>query len=300
MDINILKTFIAVCEYTGFSAAAEKLGYTQSTVSSQIRQLEKELNTVLFDRMYHKIGLTSDGIIALKYAKEILESHEQMLSEIKEPHGIKGDIRLAMSSSVSNRYFRSDFLRFRELYPDICYVVTETGTEQMFDMLKKNEVDLLFTLDNHIYDREFEICAERQEKVHFIAAADNPLVKRSEITLEEICSQPLVLTEKEMSYRKILDTVMAEKSLAVHPVLEIGNPLQICSIVRKSEMLSFLPDFISEEYVRAGKVAYLPVKDCDFSVWTQLLVHKNKWKSPALNVFIDYYRDIVGRVSAEM
>ena len=60
MDIHVLKTFIAVCEYSGFSAAAKKLGYTQSTVSSQIRQLEKELNVSLFDRFYHKIKLTSD------------------------------------------------------------------------------------------------------------------------------------------------------------------------------------------------------------------------------------------------
>lgn len=52
MDTNVLKTFVAVCEYSGFSAAAEKLGYTQSTVSSQIKQLESELNTVLFDRFY--------------------------------------------------------------------------------------------------------------------------------------------------------------------------------------------------------------------------------------------------------
>ena len=69
MDTNVLKTFIAVCEYSGFSAAAEKLGYTQSTVSSQIRQLEKELNTTLFDRFYHRIELTSDGVTALKYAR---------------------------------------------------------------------------------------------------------------------------------------------------------------------------------------------------------------------------------------
>ena len=47
MDTNVLKTFVAVCEYSGFSAAAEKLGYTQSTVSSQIKQLESELNTAL-------------------------------------------------------------------------------------------------------------------------------------------------------------------------------------------------------------------------------------------------------------
>ena len=50
MDTNVLKTFIAVCEYSGFSAAAKELGYTQSTVSSQIKQLEKELGVRLFDR----------------------------------------------------------------------------------------------------------------------------------------------------------------------------------------------------------------------------------------------------------
>ena len=83
MDIHVLKTFIAVCEYSGFSAAAKKLGYTQSTVSSQIRQLEKELNVSLFDRFYHKIKLTSDGAIVLRYARDMVESNEKMLSEIR-------------------------------------------------------------------------------------------------------------------------------------------------------------------------------------------------------------------------
>ena len=77
MDTNVLKTFISVCEYSGFSAAAKKLGYTQSTVSSQIRQLERELDTVLFDRFYHKIVLTEDGVTALKYARNILESQKK-------------------------------------------------------------------------------------------------------------------------------------------------------------------------------------------------------------------------------
>ena len=63
MDTNVLKTFIAVCEYSGFSAAAKELGYTQSTVSSQIKQLEKELDVRLFDRYYHKINLTEKGVL---------------------------------------------------------------------------------------------------------------------------------------------------------------------------------------------------------------------------------------------
>ena len=93
MDTNVLKTFVAVCEYSGFSAAADKLGYTQSTVSSQIKQLENELDTVLFDRFYHRINLTEDGLIVLQHARNILESHEKMLEELKTPEIIKGNIR---------------------------------------------------------------------------------------------------------------------------------------------------------------------------------------------------------------
>ena len=275
MDTNVLKTFVAVCEYSGFSAAAEKLGYTQSTVSSQIKQLESELNTVLFDRFYHRISLTSDGITVLQ--------HET----------IEGNIRLAMSSSVCNRFFKDDFLEFRKHFSNIHLVVVESGTEQMFDMLRKNEVDLIFTLDSHIYDSEFIICAEHEEKVHFFASVDNPLLNKENISLKELCTEDFVLTESNMSYRKLLNNELAAQSLEIHPVLEIGNPLQICSLIKNSKMISFLPDFITEDYYNPGEIKHLPVNDCDVSVWTQLLIHKNKWKSPALNAFIDFYRDVI-------
>lgn len=295
MDTNVLKTFVAVCEYSGFSAAAEKLGYTQSTVSSQIKQLENELDTVLFDRFYHKISLTSDGTIVLQHARDILESQERMMENLRTPEVVEGSIRLAMSSSVCNRFFKDDFLEFRKQFPNIHLVVLESGTEQMFDMLRKNEVDLIFTLDSHIYDSEFIICAEHEEKVHFFASVDNPLTKENEISLKEICSEDFVLTESNMSYRKLLNNELSAKSLEIRPVLEIGNPLQICSLIRNSRMISFLPDFITEDYYRSEQIKHLSVADCNISVWTQLLIHKNKWKSPALNAFIGFYRDVIGK-----
>ncbi|MDO4467387.1 MAG: LysR family transcriptional regulator [Bacillota bacterium] len=290
MDIHVLKTFVAVCELSGFSAAAHKLGFTQSTVSSQIRQLEKELNTVLFNRYYHKIELTSDGAIVLKHARDILESHEKMISEIHEMEQIEGTIRLAMSSSVCNRYFKEDFLRFKEKYPKIHLIVSESGTEQMFTMLQKNEVDLVFTLDNHIYNSEYIICAEREEDVYFISSAKN-IIPSCEI--KELGNQNFILTEKDMSYRKLLDQEFASRSIELNPVLEIGNPLQICELVKNSNFLSFLPDFIVEEYVKNKEIQRLNVKDCDIKVWTQLLVHKNKWISPALQAFIEYYSKVM-------
>ena len=89
MDTNVLKTFIAVCEYSGFSAAAKELGYTQSTVSSQIKQLEKELDVRLFDRYYHKINLTEKGVLVLQQARNILKAQAKMLDSLNSAESIE-------------------------------------------------------------------------------------------------------------------------------------------------------------------------------------------------------------------
>ena len=294
MDTNVLKTFIAVCEYSGFSAAAKELGYTQSTVSSQIKQLEKELDVRLFDRYYHKINLTEKGVLVLQQARNILNAQAKMLDSLNSAESIEGEIRLSMSSSVCSRYFKNDFLRFHHQYPEIKVEITENGTEQMFDKLRKNETDLVFTLDRHIYDSDFIICAEQEEQVHFIAAADNPVTDCS-WELSEISQNEFVLTEQAMSYRKILNETLASQSLEIRPVLEIGNPIQICELVKNSSLLSFLPDFISEKYVNDGQIKRLDVAGCPVTVWTQLLLHKNKWRSPAMNVFIEFYKGVMQR-----
>lgn len=292
MDTNVLKTFIAVCEHSGFSAAAKALGYTQSTVSTQIKQLEKELQVTLFERYYHKISLTENGILVLKQARNILNEQDKMLSSINSGKRIEGEIRLAMSSSICNRYFKKDFLCFHRKYPGIQVKITECDTKQMFDMLCKNEADMVFTLDRHIYDSDFVICAEQEEKVHFIASTDNAALKRK-WTLNELCENEFVLTERRMSYRAILNETLASKSLEIRPVLEIGNPIQICELVKNSNLLSFLPDFITEEYVRNAQIKRLTVEDSLTTVWTQLLIHKNKWCSPAIHAFTEFYKEVM-------
>ena len=157
MDLNVLRTFVAVCEYSGFSAAGERLGYTQSTVSSQIRQLEKELNVALFDRFYHRIVLTQEGSLVLRYARDVLAAQEKLMVALHHADEVTGDLHLAMSSSMCSRYFDDDFIDFQRSYPGIRLTITEAGTENMFSMLRKNEADLVFTLDTHIYEPDFVI-----------------------------------------------------------------------------------------------------------------------------------------------
>ena len=291
MDLNVLRTFVAVCEYAGFSAAGERLGYTQSTVSSQIRQLEKELGVRLFDRLYHRTELTEDGRLALSFAREVLTSHDRLHAALHRPDEVRGQVRLAMPSSVCAQYFGAAFLEFRRKYPAVRVTITEAGTTQMFDMLRKNEADLVITLDSHIYDPEFCICAEREEGVHFVAAAGNPIGASGPLTAGELLRAPFAATEKGMSYGRLLDEQLAARSMALTPVLELGNSAQLCSLVASSDLIAFLPDYVTQESVASGRLKRLTVRDVDVTVWTQLLIHKSKWRSPALAAFLTFYAD---------
>ncbi|MFQ9126409.1 MAG: hypothetical protein ACLR4Z_05960 [Butyricicoccaceae bacterium] len=65
---------------------------------------------------------------------------------------------------MCSRYFDDDFIDFQHSYPGVRLTITEAGTENMFSMLRKNEADLVFTLDTHIYEPDFEICAEKRSR----------------------------------------------------------------------------------------------------------------------------------------
>ncbi|MCQ2492670.1 MAG: LysR family transcriptional regulator [Lachnospiraceae bacterium] len=295
MDINVFKTFLAVCEYNGFSAAGEKLGYSQSTVSSQIKLLEKELDVTLFDRIRHNVTPTADGETVLRYTKQMLELYQEMGEALHSTEEIMGDIKLAVSESICARYFKDDYLAFHEKYPGINLKISQSGTGRMFDALRKNEVDIVFTLDSHIYDSEFLICGESLEQVHFVASPKHPLAKAKSLKLKEIVDQKFFLTEQNMSYQKLLNARLASESLEIHPVLEVGDPNLICTMIKESNEISFLPDFITKRYIGDGRLVYLPVEDCQISVWTQMLMHKNKWKSAAMEAFVEYYKKIIAK-----
>ena len=91
-----------------------------------------------------------------------------------------------------------------------------------------------------------------------------------------------------MSYRRLMDEKFAELSLEIRPVLEIGSAGLICSLVEQGAGVSFLPDYVTEERVRDGRLSYLPVKNFQIEIWKQLLYHRDKWVTPQLDCVLSY------------
>ena len=155
MEIKNLTTFEQVAELNSFTKAAEKLGFSQSTVSAQIRQLEEELGFQLFERINRTVALTEKGREVLKYAHQIDKLTQELKKNMQSQKKISGHVRLAMADSLCDSFLGSKFSWFREQYPDITLKIIAAGTEEMFRLMNHNEVDAIVTLDNHIYNAEY-------------------------------------------------------------------------------------------------------------------------------------------------
>ncbi|MBP3652540.1 MAG: LysR family transcriptional regulator [Clostridia bacterium] len=286
MDLRSLNTFIQVAEMNSFTRAGASLGYSQPTVSFQIKQLEKELGVQLFERVGHTVSLTDAGRHALAYAQQICRMSQEMAEGAEAPQELRGEIRLATADSLCTPLIMQAFASFRREHPKVSLHVTTAGTAELFRLLDHNEVDLVCTLDNHIYNTNYIIANEEKIGVHFVAPADHPLGARGMLSIEDLLHQPFLLTEKDMSYGRLLHEHLARYSREIQPILEIGSADLICKLVSDGLGLSFLPDYVTEAAVREGRIVRLEVCDLEINVWKQLLYHKDKWMSRPMQAAI--------------
>ena len=290
MEIKNLITFIHVAELGSFTKAAELLGYSQSTVSFQIKQLEEELECLLFERINHTITLTERGHDLISYAHQIRSLTDEFKESLATQEEITGHIHIVTPDSVCEEMLYSHYIDFHNKYPSISIKFTTADTTVMFDMLDHNEADIIITLDNHSYNKDYIIAKEEQLSMHFVASSNSKFVGKQKLTINDIINEPFVLTEYGQGYRRVFDKELAKRSLEIVPVLEIGRTDIITSIVADSNMISFLPDFVSRPLIESGELCYLDVEDLTIDIWKQLIYHKNKWISKGLKTFIDYVK----------
>ncbi len=293
MDMKNINTFIYTAELGSFTKAAELLGYSQSTVSFQIRQLEEELGTVLFERINRTVALTDRGKEILRYAHRMKQLAGEMQEMVQPKQEVRGHLRIAMSDSLCEEIAEKLFILLQQKYPEVTMKIVIAGTDEMFRLLNQNQVDFVYTLDRHIYHSDYVIVTESREAVHFVTGYQNRLSRKKQILLEDLICQPFILTEKEMSYRKLLSEYLASRSLEIQPVFEVGNTELICRMLEKNtSAVSLLPDYVTEKAAREKRLVRLDVKDFQLEIWKQLLYHRDKWISPQMQAFMNVIKEV--------
>lgn len=290
MELRNLITFIHVAELGSFTKTAEQLGYSQSTVSFQIKQLEEELGCLLFERINHTIALTDRGRELVSYAHGI----RALMDEFKESlttEELSGSIHIVTPDSICDDMINSHYIDFHKKYPLISIRFTTGDSGVMLNMLDHNEADFIITLDSRLYNKDYIIAKEQPLSMHFVASANSKFAGVKKLSVKDIINESFILTEYGQGYRRVLDRELAKMSLEITPVLEIGRTDIITEMIAQNNMISFLPDFVTDKLVNAGVLCHLDVCDIHVDIWKQLIYHKNKWMSKSLKTFIDYVKE---------
>ncbi len=291
MELRNLITFIHVAELGSFTKAAEQLGYSQSTISFQIKQLEEELGCLLFERINHTITLTERGRELVSYAHGVRALTDEFKESLTKEEQLTGHIHIVTPDSICDDMINSNYMDFHKKYPSISICFTTGDSGVMLSMLDHNEADFIITLDGHLYNKDYVIAKEELIPMHFVASANSKFAGKKNLSIKDIINEPFILTENGQGYRRVFDKELAKRSLEITPILEIGRTDMITSLVAQGDMISFLPDFVTKDLIDRGELCHLDVKDMDVEIWKQLIYHKNKWMSKSLKTFINYVKE---------
>ena len=286
MEIRQLQTFVQAAQLESFSKTAEMLGYSQSAITVQMRLLETELNTRLFDRMGKRVVLTPQGREFLKSANKILYEVNKASKSMNEERELTNPLHVGTIESLCTAKFPRILSEFHSLHPRVNLQLTIDSPEKLIRMMEHNELDLIYILDTPRWDENWVKVMELAEPVVFVASAASKFAGKDRLVLDDILQEPFFLTEKHANYRQALDQQLALRRQSISPVLEISDTAFIIRMLELNQGLSFLPYFAVEQDIYKHRIITLDVNDIHISMYRQIFYHKNKFRTREMEEFI--------------
>lgn len=287
MELRNIRTFARIAEVGSFTRVATELSYTQSAVTMQVKQLERELGCVLFERLGRSVRLTPEGERLLPVANRMLQAADEASRIAQKPGEVSGMLRIGVSDSLLVGVLAPVLSELSRTYPRVCASTHQQMPDEQFAMLRRNDIDVLLLLDERMERPEWVKVFEVPAEVGFVVAATDPLARRAKVPLEEVLSRPLFLTERDVSYRTGLDERIWARGLEVTPRVECGNTAFLTELVEGCGGVSFLPSCAVRAAVAAGRLAHVDVDLERLDLWHQAIVRKNKVVTPQMRLFLE-------------
>lgn len=293
MNFQQLISFQAAADLESFSQAAEQCNYSQSAVTLQIQQLEEEFGIRLFDRIGKRVNLTSDGKRFLEHTQRILHEINRTYLEINGEGMEFGHLRIGCIDSLCNHHLPQILWRYYQDNPSYTASVYTGSPSHLLNLLNRNQLDIVYILDQPLYDNNWKKELEKDVEIRFITCACSPLAGRKHLRLADLMSSSFFLTEKKDNYRYALDQKLASLNLNANTRLEVSNTDVILSLLCSGEGVSFMPEFAFQKQLADGGVKILDVEDFRLSMQLQIFYHKNKWVSREMTEFIRIAKELI-------
>ncbi len=226
-NLELYKVFYYVAKNKNITQAANELMVSQPAVSKSIKVLERDLDTILFNRTKDGVTLTNAGDLLfnkIKKAMELIISGEEDITSLNNME--HGTINIGAGNTIMQRYLMPYIKEFHEIYPNINVIVHTVVTPELIKRAQIGLVDIVFTHLPNDVPNDFNII--KLKKLHDILVVnENSKYKDKTINKKDLNSLPLVLLPFDASNRKNFNKFCATNNIIINPLMEIGNDLII-------------------------------------------------------------------------
>ncbi|SEO07000.1 DNA-binding transcriptional regulator, LysR family [Amphibacillus marinus] len=278
MELRHLITFKTIVESGGFKKAADHLGYAQSSVTSHIKELERELGKPLFDRLGKKISLTETGEVFLPYARKMIALSSQSMEAIQSEHMPQGSLVIGVSESLLIYWLPTVISTFRKKYPMVDITVKALKYPNIANQLKEGEIDFAVLVE--LPDWHAPSLSLKQlgkEALLMVTAAHHPPQP----------NQTMLVTEYTCSWRPVIDTYMKAFYVDKLSQVELPSVAAIKQCVLAGLGIAMLPRFVIEEELAQGVLQLVTPDEPQEELGIYTAIHKDKWVSSKLQLFFE-------------
>jgi len=226
MSDRRLQVFHTVAGVLSFTKAAEILNMTQPAVTFQVRQLEEDFNTRLFDRSHNKISLTQAGELVLGYANQIVSLYGEMHESVKAMTGNNaGLITLGASTTIAEYMLPGLLGDFRKKFPDIMVRLKVANTDAVVSMVEDNTIDL-GVVEGQVNNQLLRIENCLVDELVAIVGADHELADRDILRPDELPDYPFICREDGSGTRSVIADYLKSAGVEesqLNMVFELGS-----------------------------------------------------------------------------
>jgi DNA-binding transcriptional LysR family regulator len=287
MDLKNFCTFQTIINEGGFTKAAKKLDYTQSTITFQIHQLEQDLSTTLFEKVGRKMVLTKAGESLIPYVDEVLASVDKLKNFKEDLADCRGDLNIGVGETLLCFKVPPMLKEFHRQAPKAKLFIKSMNCYDIRDALLNGSLDLGIFYEN-VGGFGSNLVTHTIGKYPLSLIA-SPKTKRNYpdfITPDQQIPLPFIINEQNCIFRQIFEKYLQEKSIKLNHTIELWSIPTIKNLVKNDVGISYLPTFAVKEELREKSLVEIHTDLTDTTITSVCAHHKNKWLSPLMKLFI--------------
>lgn len=286
MDLDQLHTFLEIVRLKSFSKAAQTCFRTQPAISAQVRQLEQELNTTLFERLGTRISLTTAGRIFADYAEQILDLRRRAQDAINELERVpRGELLIAANEATCIYVLPQVFSEYKKRFPNVQIHVDRSYGSRVVTAVMENLADFGIT-QLPVEEKKLQIVKIHADEIRLLMPAGHPLAGRESVSPHELLGHPLLLP-KSGTTRARLNVWLEGIEDEINISMELDSTEMIKQFVMAGLGLSFLAASHCRDEVEQDRLATAALGPEPMIRRLALIYRKDKSLSKAALGFIE-------------